>query len=459
MTHTAIPEIRGPAAGYAPESDGQTAGTPAAIPAGHARPEPSWSLTQRVGFRFLFAYVVLYAAPFPLTQIPWVDGVAGPYYSVWQKIVPWVASNILHLANPVNMRPSGSGDRLFNWVQAFTTLALAILVAVVWTALARRRKHHATMLGWLTVYLRFFLAVTLLRYGSDKVIPNQFEYVNPVRLTQYFGEAAPGGFAWSFLGFSIPYVIFAGSGELIAGLLLFFRRTTTLGAILGGAVMLNVFMINMSFDVPVKLFAGHLLLFLCVLVALDGDRLVRLLMTNKATNPAPEEPLIRSPRWRRVGIGAAVLFAAWIVIGGFKREVDLLHQFGRLAPKPAINGIFEMESMAKNGAVQPPLMTDSTYWRRLAVGGRGAAIRLATDSLVRYRVLVDSTKRTIAFTGSVDTTRKFTLGYVKSDDGRLMLHGRIGADSVDIQLRRRDEGTFLLVNRGFHWVNEAPLFR
>ena len=41
----------------------------------------------------------------------------------------------------------------------------------------------------------------------------------------------------------------------------------------------------------------------------------------------------------------------------------------------------------------------------------------------------------------------------------LMLAGRMGADSVEVALRRRPESSYLLVNRGFHWVNESPYNR
>jgi hypothetical protein len=39
------------------------------------------------------------------------------------------------------------------------------------------------------------------------------------------------------------------------------------------------------------------------------------------------------------------------------------------------------------------------------------------------------------------------------------MRGRIGADSVEMTLRRRREDSYLLVKRGFHWVNEVPYFR
>jgi hypothetical protein len=455
MSHSSTPALDREPATFTDGSEGRLP----AIEHAPANPDTEWTLAQRIGFRVLFAYAFLYTAPFPLGDIPKLEAVEGPYAAAWRNVVPWVGQNILHLSSPVSLRPSGSGDRLFNYVQVFTELLLAVCIAIVWSVLARRRRNHGTLFASLHAYLRFFLAVTLLRYGADKVIPNQFEPMNPVRLTQYFGEAAPGGFAWSFLGFSIPYMIFAGLGETVSALLLFSRRTATLGAAVGAAVMSNVFMLNMSYDIPVKQFAGHLLLFLCFLVACDGRRLVNLFVRNEATTPATMRPLIPSSRWNRAFTVAAAVFAAWIVVRNFKQEVGLLHQFGRLQPKSPIAGIFELETMAKNGVLQQPLMTDPTLWRRLATNGRNATIRYATDSLARYRIRIDSVKQTVTFTVAAETASQFTLSFVKPDSAHLALRGRIGSDSVDLRLRRRDERSFFLVSRGFHWVNEAPVFR
>ena len=454
MSHSATPAIDREPAAFTSDAEARL---PAIEHGPPTAPATEWTLAQRIGFRFLFAYVLLYTAPFPLGDIPKLEAVEGPYAAAWRKVVPWVGQNILHLSSPVSLRPSGSGDRMFNYVQVFTQLLLAVCIAIVWSVLARRRRNHTTLFAWLHAYLRFFLGVTLLRYGADKVIPNQFEPMNPVRLTQYFGEAAPGGFAWSFLGLSVPYMIFAGLGETVSALLLFFRRTATLGAAVGAAVMLNVFMLNMSYDIPVKQFAGHLLLFLCFLVACDGRRLMNLFVRNQSTGPAAMG--VSSVRWNRALTVAAAVFAVWIVVRNFKQEVGLMHQFGRLQPKSPIAGVFEFETMEKNGIVQQPLMTDATFWRRLAVNGRNATIRYATDSLARYRINIDSVKQTVSFTGAGDAKSQFTLSFEKPDSAHLALRGRIGSDSVQVHLRRRDERSFFLVSRGFHWVNEAPVFR
>ena len=48
------------------------------------------------------------------------------------------------------------------------------------------------------------------------------------------------------------------------------------------------------------------------------------------------------------------------------------------------------------------------------------------------------------------------LEFTRLGDDRLALRGRWGSDSIGVQLRRVDESKFLLLNRGFHWIQSYP---
>jgi len=299
----------------------------------------------------------------------------------------------------------------------------------------------------------------MFSYGFDKVIPNQFSPMEPARLTQYIGEASPGGFAWSFLGFSIAYEIFAGTAEVVSGFLLLFPRTRTLGALVGAGVLTNVFMLNMSFDIPVKQYSGHLLLMCVFLVALDRERLLNVFLRARDAIPPRRVALFPPPVWKPMARNAGVVLALWIIIGSLYGEIRGLYEFGRLAPHGPIYGIFEVENVVKNGAVQPALLTDATRWRRLSTSKFAAMVRLATDSLVVYGLRTDTTTHTAKLANGPDSTKWVRLSYAFSDTNHLTLAGRLGADSVEMTLRRKPASSYLLMNRGFHWVNETPYFR
>lgn len=378
--------------------------------------------------------------------------------AIWRVVVPWAGAHVLRLAIPVSIRPSGSGDKLFDWLQVFTMLCLAAIGAIIWTALERKRRSHRKLLAAFQLYLRFTLASILFGYGFDKIVPNQFEPMNPVRLTQYFGEAAPGGFAWSFLGFSTMYEVFAGAGEVLAATLLLIRRTTTLGAIIGAAVLTNVFMLNMSYDIPVKQFSFHLLLGCAALAALDAPRLIDVFIRQRTAEPPRRTELFVTRRSVLTARIAGVSLGLWMIVGHLRSELQGYREFGRGGQRGPLYGIFEVEQVVKNGAVVPGALTDTTRWRRLSAVNRRASVRFATDSLANYGLVTDTVKHTATF-ASVPGAPKIVLSYAFPDAAHLVLRGRQGADSVEMTLRRRSESSYLLVNRGFHWVNEVPYFR
>src|SRR6516164_4854921 len=103
--------------------------------------EPApWNPAKRVSFRFIFTYLVLYSLPFPLQFIPGVlpfneelslpqkfvqEKVLQPYEDFWNWLVPWVGSHVLDVT--ITVRPNGSGDTTYNYVQVFCFAWLAVL--------------------------------------------------------------------------------------------------------------------------------------------------------------------------------------------------------------------------------------------------------------------------------------------------------------------------------------------
>ena len=74
------------------------------------------------------------------------------------------------------------------------------------------------------------------------------------QLATPLGDLLPMRFSWLFIGYSVPYQFFSGAMETIAGLLLLYRRTVTAGLFAATGAFMNVVMINLAYDVPVKLF-------------------------------------------------------------------------------------------------------------------------------------------------------------------------------------------------------------
>ncbi len=428
-------------------------------------PEPApveatsrWSLARRILFRFAFAYLVLYNLPFPLSYIPYAEVVYRPYSQLVGFIVSAVGDQVFGV--DVDAQPNGSGDRTWNYVQAFCFLILALAATAIWTFLDRRRANYVRLHEWLRVYVRFALALTLLLYGAIKVIPSQFPAPSLDRLVQPFGDASPMGILWTFMGASAAYTLFSGVCEMLGGFLLVARRTTLLGALVSAGVLVNVVALNIFYDVPVKLFSAHLLLMAVFLILPDLRRLTNLLVLNRPTEPAEIRPLFRRKwlHWSALALRTVLIFgsAGLYLYQAYEGTKD----FGSRAPKPPLYGIWVVDEFEMDGVVRPPLVTDETRWRRLIFGQPGtASIQLMSDTRQRYRIALEPKKKLLHLTKREDAQAKSSLSYAQPAPGQLTVQGTVDGHEIRARLQRVEDPDFLLLKRGFHWINEVPYNR
>ena len=233
-----------------------------------------------------------------------------------RPVISWTGAHIFHVNAPLTAfwgGNSGTTDDMFGWVMTFCLLVIATAATVVWSLLDRHRENYAELHKWFRLFVRFALAGQMIIYGMVKVIPVQMRYPSLTRLLQPFGTFSPMGVLWNSMGSAPAYEIFTGCAEVAGGLLLIVPRTTTFGALISLADMIQVFMLNMTYDVPAKLFAFHLILLSCFLLAPDVPRLVRFLLLNRTTSLSTQAQLFRSVRANRIALAAQIIFGLWLV--------------------------------------------------------------------------------------------------------------------------------------------------
>ncbi len=420
-----------------------------------------WGSGQRVLFRFLFSYLVLYNFPFLLNVIPvYGEILTQSYMEIWRVVPLWVGEHVLEVE--VRYRSSGGGDSTYTYVLLFCYLVLALAVTAVWTLLDRRRANYARLHEWLRVYVRFALAAAMILYGAYKAIPEQFGTPFPSDLLQPIGESSPMKLLWTFMGTSIPYVIFTGVAEMLGGLLLVARRTTLLGALVCVAVMSNVVMLNLSYDVPVKLHSSHLLLMAVFLAAPDLGRLARLFVRNLRVPRAEPRPLFASRQGNRAALVFRTVFILYITVASLHRSHQSRLEFADAATRQGLYGVWQAEELAVDGAVRPLLVTDETLWRRLVFEWPGTiGIQYVHETEVRdYELTLDPGPH--MYTLCCDPEWKeeeAAISFKRISPDVLALEGKVDGKQIRGRFRRMDDSRFPLISRGFRWINERPFNR
>jgi uncharacterized membrane protein YphA (DoxX/SURF4 family) len=410
-----------------------------------------------MGFRFLFLYLLLTLLPFPIGSLPGTEGLGKLYDGVWKAALPWIGNHVLHLSHEVSVEETGSGDTTAAYLQLGCTLLLAAVGTALWTAIRRRKPQDPPALAaGLRVYVRYYLAAILLSYGFAKIFKHQFPFPAPERLFIPFSAMSPMGLLWRFMGFSTAYSVFGGLAEAFGGALLFFRRTTTLGALIVAAVMLNVFMLNLAYDVPVKLFSFQLLLFAGLLLAPDLRRLASVFVLNRPVEAADLRPPPLVTRHRRAHLAGKAALILALLGNTLHEELDS----SRTAVDPSLApviGMYDVESYESNGTLVPPLLTDPTRWRRVAITKWGFVGILMNDERRVFSMEYDAA--TGKLTLDDHRREKQDLSLKAADPDHLLLVGTLGEDKLSVRLKKIDTSTTPIATRGFHWVSEFPFNR
>jgi uncharacterized membrane protein YphA (DoxX/SURF4 family) len=436
--------------------------------------------------RFSVAYWLLYCLPAPLTSLIPVYGgkLAEWHQGALTLIVAWTAKTVFRIEGEL-VPPNGSGDTTFNYVAVFVFFVVALAVAAIWSLADRRQTDYAVVKDLLRSYLRYVLAFTMLGYGIAKVAWEQNQFPSIAEMGSYqlektWGDSSPMNVVWAFMGASRAYTVFAGLGEVIGGILLCFRRTATLGALVTLGVMTNVMMLNYCYDVPVKLYSTHLeWMALCIVLPAAGP-LADLLIWHR-----PAEPLSLRPPYAQGALRRVHLIAKWaIVLVGlayplFVHAGDEIRYQREKATWPKYFGEFDVAEVKINGADPPngPKWTSASIDRKAySMSGEQKPTYVLTLSAGRTSMAVaefsipGKTQSAQAAEGAAEShSLEFanhesaaipqggaTMAPLTEGGWKLSGEGRTG--KIELTLKPRADVP-LVLRRGYRWINEVPFNR
>jgi hypothetical protein len=301
----------------------------------------------------------------------------------------------------------------------------------------------------------------MVGYGLVKVLKLQFPFPKVYRLYQPFGEASPMGLLWTFMGYSTAYNIFTGSLEVIGGMLLCFRRTRLLGALIVVAVMSNVVMLNFTYDVPVKLFSTHLLLIAILIILPDAKRLANFFLFNK---PVKFEPVNSIPH---INIGKRFypLVKTLVVLSIFATNTIEIYR-GYEKPEgynetitltQSLLGEYHVQKFELNGKAIAPDSLITQRWKKIVLKAKTADIQYM-DSTSGPWHFVHSPGSSRIIIHSIDLSSEGDF-QAQQDKGTLVLDGLLDQRRIKVVCQKKPgdpNSVFPLVSRGFHWINEYP---
>ena len=283
---------------------------------------------KKTALRWALLFTVLFGLTLPYDQESILGiGVMLKPWTEW--IVRWLGQVILPSSD--HMTGLITSDSVGLYIHTAWLLTVTLLLSTIWSRLSTAHDERKLTYG-LMVFCRYFLAIFLFKYGLVKVLHLQFFTPDPNTLFTPMGQLDRDILYWSVMGISGSYSFFLGTVELIAGLLLLWRSTYLIGALMALGVMAHVLAVNIGFDISVKLFSMYLLLLSIVLITPHISQLITFFIFQQPSSLIKITITYSSKRLRQIHTllkGLVVLFCVWegasvLVIGEYHAEYSKL---------------------------------------------------------------------------------------------------------------------------------------
>jgi hypothetical protein len=258
-----------------------------------------------------------------------------------------------------------------SWLADYTSwgnaLVIAVIIGLIWTLIDRKRPSYNVLYYWLTVVVRYRAAIGIIGFGFTKLFPTQMPYPSLGLLNTDFGDFTAQKIYWLSVGIVPWYQVFGGIVEVAAGLLLFFRKTATFGAILLIGALGDITFVNYAYDGGVHVYAFYFVLLGSFVVAADVPRLYNLLVLERYTVPHFYYPDYTQPVYKYTRIGLKGLtFLIFFVVLTYTEVINFKYDPYKqpsTAGVKTLRGNYNVTEFKINNQVIPYSPLDTVRWK------------------------------------------------------------------------------------------------
>lgn len=391
-------------------------------------------------FRCIFPFTLLFVLtlPFPYNAIPDV-GRAGSI--PFQPLVKYTAENIFHIHTPYTAEIISDSTGMY--IQTFLLLIFSVCISIIWTVL-QKRNYRLVKLNYLfQACCAYYLSLQLFKYGFDKLFKYQFYLPEPNTLYTNVGELSRDILYWSTIGSSHSYSVFLGITEIVPAILLLFRKTRTVGAMIAFAVLINVVMINFSFDISVKVYSCFLLL-LSAIVSLPGFKKIYLVFIKNHWRKENEFVFFNTPEKIMIRSSLKAMLIGVIILESLIGYIKTGIYNDDKAPRPLLYGAWSVtQHVHKNDTLN---CTDKNYIKNIFIHRKGYFIIENTKGEMKdYKLSYNSENKSLLLTDYDNSTINFQ--YENKGDSLFLKN-----EMMEIKVQKTNLKKLPLLQNDFHWT-------
>lgn len=340
---------------------------------------PKWTMIQQFAFRTFSIYLILY---FIL-----LSGFArDPLFNYLNPYLETVYSAFANFAYKLFFHQDFKGIPISDSSLTYTAMLSFFLVAIVfssvWTITDKGRKFP-DLFKYIHAFARYYLVYVLFVFAIDKLVLLQFS-PGPSQFLQPVGSIDPHMLFWIFMGASKSYQFFGGLMETIALILLLFRRTSTIGALISLSLLINVLMLDIGYDTLVKVGVFHLLLCNILILIPDIKRLFQFFFLEKNTSVSAIPPIIESSRYKWLRGALKVCLIGYAMVPMVYSEREAYNQFNHPSHINLV-GLYKINEFSRSHFPGFPVSKDSINWKQISVNNYLLlTVQFSNDSIANY---------------------------------------------------------------------------
>ncbi|SNR16778.1 DoxX family protein [Tenacibaculum jejuense] len=403
--------------------------------------------------RFTLLYFIFYIYPY---GFEYIYGIERDDFSIWRKITMWFSETFLGWELNEKLLYNGIDSR-YDYSRFLLIAILSIILTILWIFIESKLKknYNTKVKSFLRIMLRYHVGFTLVLYGFGKVFMTQFGRMDVASLESTIGEYSGMSFLWTFMSHSKLYTMTTGWVEVVGGVLILFRRTTFLGSFILFIAMFNVVIIDIGYDVSVKMFAIHLFVMDVILLWYYRKVLINMFVFNKNTESKNEPILFTNVKSKQIRkFIKPVLLVAYTISLFFFTRMSL--GYYKTNDNPSITGFFKVNEQRINGdSINIP---NQKKWKSLLINGSSwqignITVQKENNSKSYYSFKADTISKEIILKNRRDSTNTFTLNYKQSNKKTFVFNGVIENDTIWFKTQRKTKEDYRLM-RKVRWIRD-----
>lgn len=319
-----------------------------------------WKKWEKYLFRITFVFFILLIIPL---DKDWYERLFHP------KSFFWILSSFTgYRANFVQLNSESARFGIAGYASWAVALGIALVIGTVWTFIVRKNEpdNYNKLYYWLRVIVRYRIALGLIAFGFLKFYPMQMPSPSYANLETALGDYNTYKLYWQQVGVSIWYEIVLGIVEIAGGILLFFRGTTALGAVINMGVLGNIAHANIAYDGSVHVYSSFFVLLSLFILVPYIPYLWKLLIKGEDVTPHFYYPTV-NPRTRNI-VKYSFVFVFTILYGILRYDIHYNQGYLKDPVTPGLTnaaGVYNVTTFKLNGKEIPYSPLDSVRWQQV----------------------------------------------------------------------------------------------